>query len=259
MKRQPYEDIYFDSFCKEKHTGNTPRSIMTKGTSTRRKNRLPGRLYGNFDPGDQDKLMITYQRDPEHDYSLYGACGVVYQGDIHFFGGVYKKNSSEFIDPISHFVTEYDFRRQHFFIATQRKGRMVKMTKMKNLNVGFYFPSCSNFEITSDNFPWSSKNIVILCFTPDKAKSCYSFDGEISFIGESLYSHSGPNNAGPGGGLAKYRGKLITAGGGYIMKIEIMERKKNGTYIWSESDAKFSQYKGGPFITANLVVVTKKT
>ena len=70
------------SNCYEKHIGNTPRSIMTKGTSTRRKNRLPGMLYGNFDPGDQDKLMITYERDPEHDYTLTGACGVVYQGNI---------------------------------------------------------------------------------------------------------------------------------------------------------------------------------
>ena len=42
---------------------------MTKGTSTRRKNRLPGSLYGNFDPGDQDKLMITYKRYPTHDYT----------------------------------------------------------------------------------------------------------------------------------------------------------------------------------------------
>ena len=85
-------------YCHENHAGNTPRSIMTKGTSTRRKNRLPGYLYGNFDPGDQDKLMITYYRDPTHDYSLFGACGVIYQGDIHFFGG--------YIDP-QFFITRY--------------------------------------------------------------------------------------------------------------------------------------------------------
>ena len=77
--------------CNEDHTGNTPRSIMTKGTSTRRKSRLPGYLYGNFDPGDQDKLMISYYRDPTHDYSMYGACGVIYQGNMHFFGGGFAK------------------------------------------------------------------------------------------------------------------------------------------------------------------------
>ena len=101
--------------CNEDHTGNTPRSIMTRGTSTRRKNSLPGYLYGNFDPGDQDKLMITYQRDPTHDYTLDGSCGVIYQGDIHFFGGFY-------------------FNTQHFTIETHRSGRIAKMTKMKDLD-----------------------------------------------------------------------------------------------------------------------------
>ena len=106
-------------FCIEKHTGNTPRSIMTKGTSTRRKSSLPGYLYGNFDPGDQDKLMITYYRDRTHDYTMYGACGVIYQGDIHFFGG---------------FHFEDNLSKQHFKIETHRSGKMVKMTKMKDLD-----------------------------------------------------------------------------------------------------------------------------
>ena len=112
--------------CIEKHTGNTPRSIMTKGTSTRRKNRLPGYLYGNFDPGDQDKLMITYYRDQTHDYTMTGACGVIYQGDMHFFGGdrydIQRGNSV------------YDFAKQHFIIETHRSGKMVQMKKMKDLD-----------------------------------------------------------------------------------------------------------------------------
>ena len=109
--------------CIEEHTGNTPRSIMTKGTSTRRKNRLPGYLYGNFDPGDQDKLMITYYRDPTHDYSMYGACGVIYQGNMHFFGG----------GPLNEFDHGY-FAKQHFMIETHRSGKMVQMKKMKDLD-----------------------------------------------------------------------------------------------------------------------------
>ena len=108
--------------CIESHTGNTPRSIMTKGTSTRRKNRLPGYLYGNFDPGDQDKLMITYYRDPTHDYTMADACGVIYQGDMHFFGGT---RYTEFAK---------DFAKQHFMIETHRSGKMVKMKKMKDLD-----------------------------------------------------------------------------------------------------------------------------
>ena len=112
--------------CAENHIGNTPRSVMTKGTSTRRKNRLPGSLYGNFDPGDQDKLMITYQRDPTHDYTMSSACGVIYQGNVHFFGGQNYSDDSEDIP--------YDFSKQHFIVETHRTGKMVKMTKMNDLD-----------------------------------------------------------------------------------------------------------------------------
>ena len=119
------------TLCIERDTGNTPRSIMTKGTSTRRKNRLPGYLYGNFDPGDQDKLMITYYRDPTHDYTMMGACGVIYQGDMHFFGGneykgIQHGNSSSY--------EIVDFAKQHFMIESHRSGKMVKMKKMKDLD-----------------------------------------------------------------------------------------------------------------------------
>ena len=127
---------------------------------TRRKNRLPGSLYGNFDPGDQDKLMITYKRELTHDYTMFGACSVVYQGYIHFFGGT----------PVNY----TDFGKQHFVIETKRSGKMVKMTKMKDLDVSFQAPSCSNFQITSNYFPWSSKNIVILCFKYYQPRSCFS-------------------------------------------------------------------------------------
>ena len=127
--------------CIENHTGNTPRSIMTKGTSTRRKSWLPGYLYGNFDPGDQDKLMITYYRDPTHDYKMYGACGVIYQGDMHFFGGsnlVFSRVSVKYSLAdygISEDLLENrDFTKQHFVIETQRSGKMVKMMKLKDLD-----------------------------------------------------------------------------------------------------------------------------
>ena len=110
--------------CGELHIGNTPRSIMTKVTSTRRKNRLPGSLYGNCDLGDQDKLMITYNRDQTHDYTMYESCGVIYQGNMHFFGGSFYFRGEDF----------YSFDRQHFIIETNRSGKMVKITKMKDLD-----------------------------------------------------------------------------------------------------------------------------
>ena len=105
--------------CHEKHIGRTPRSIMTKGTSTRRKSRSPEPLYGNFDPGNRDKLMISYSKDPSHDYGLAESCGVIYQDEINFFGGdVYVEQS---------------FEKQHFVMETHRNGRMVRMTKKKDL------------------------------------------------------------------------------------------------------------------------------
>ena len=55
---------------------------MTKRFSTSRKNRLPGSFYGNFDPGNNDKLMITYRREPFHDYTMRGTCDVLFE--IHF-------------------------------------------------------------------------------------------------------------------------------------------------------------------------------
>ena len=121
---------------------------MTKGTSIRRKNRLPGSLYGNFDPGNNDKLMITHRREPIHDYMMEGACGVLFEGEIHFFGGSYYD----------------DFSRQHFAIETQRSGQLVKMTKKQDLEIGFEEPACITFEMTGEHFPWFRTNFVILCF-----------------------------------------------------------------------------------------------
>ena len=191
--------------CHEKHIGNTPRSIMTKGTSTRRKNSLPGYLYGNFDPGDADKLMITYRRESSHNYSMDWTCGVVYQGDMHFFGG------------------RAWYRRQHFAIEMQRSGKLVKMMKLRDLDIDLQLPSCSSFE-----------NIVILCFTGSKEKSCYSFDQKLDDIGDSNFRHWR-------GGLIKYKRYLITVGGHDAPKItEIMKRNKDGTFLWSGIEQDFN-------------------
>ena len=141
--------------CNELHIGYIPRSIMTKGTSTRRKNRLPGSLYGNFDPGNNDKLMISYRRESSHDYTMHGACGVLFEGEVQevFFGG-----ATGFGENL------YNHTQQHFVIELQRTGQLVKMTKKGDLVFGFSSPSCSKYEITGEYFPWFRRNVVILCF-----------------------------------------------------------------------------------------------
>ena len=212
-----------NNICDENHIGNVPRSIMTKGTSTRRKNGLPGYLYGNFDPGDQDKLMITYRRDKTHNYDMNGACGVVYHGDMHFFGG-------------------REFKRQHFKIEMQRSGKLVKMTKMKDLEIELYDPLCSSFGT-------SSENIVILCFPYDERKSCFSFDGKLTHIGNSNYDHHY-------GGLKKYKRYLLTIGGGSgTQKTELMERSRNETFVWSENKTDFKFSRGYGIWLHSLVTI----
>ena len=81
------------------------------------------------------------------------------------------------------------FRRQHFVIETQRSGEIPKMTKKEDLNVGFTNPSCSSFGVSSEIMPWFKTYFVIICFDKKRSKSCYSFDGELTKIGDSNVGH----------------------------------------------------------------------
>ena len=68
--------------------------------------------------------MITFAREPEHVYTMNDACGVMYQGELHFFGG------DEFAEVGDDgMVRNGNFHHQHFAIETRRSGRMVKMTQ----------------------------------------------------------------------------------------------------------------------------------
>jgi len=201
--------------CEEMHVGNTPRSIMTKGTSTRPRSRS---VYKNFNPGNNDKLMISYRREPSHDYTMEGVCGILFEGEIHFFGG------SDY---------EIDLSRQHFAIETVRNGQLVKMTKKEDLELDFNNPSCSSFEMTSDFFPWFTTNVVILCFGDRwRGKSCYSFDDKLTYIGDSNHGHNG-------GGLTKYKEGLLTVGG-YNQKTEILKMDKNKIFSWAVVEIDFN-------------------
>ena len=170
---------------------------------------VKGSSYGNLDLGNEDKLMITYQRDiSSHYYTMDGACSVIYEGEMHFFGADAETNMlhSDF--------EEVDYLRQHFTIEAKRSGRMARMTRQHDLEIGFDGPSCSTFEITSQNFPWLTKNVVVLCFDALRSTSCYSFDG--NSIGELSNKTMGNSKFGHyNGGLIKYKQSLLTVGGGY--------------------------------------------
>ena len=204
---------------------------------------VKGSLYGNLELGNEDKLMISYHRDLwSHDYSMNGACGVVYDGEMHFFGGFTN----------SYYEVGDVYSRQHFTIEMKRSGRMVRMTRQHNLGIEFKNPSCSTFEISSQYFPWLPKNIVVLCFDMLHKSSCYSFDGnsigKISnkSIGNSNFEHFH-------GGLIKYKQNLLTVGGTENQKTEILERNINGTYIWSPVEPDFAVTKWGKIEGHSLV------
>ena len=227
-----------DTACNELHIGNTPRSIMTKGNSV-----AIGTPYGNFIRGNKDKLMISYRREPGHDYAMLGACGVLFEGEIHFFGGQ---------NPLS---------RQHFVIETQRSGQVVKMTRKEDLGSELMSPSCASIEMTSEYFPWFHTNLVILCFDFETKKSCYSFDSKLTYIGDSSYVHFT-------GKLAKYKGNLLTIGGSNFgnyfgngtfygnKKTEILEINRSRNFSWSvvESDLDFIQ---GEYIAGYSLVTVE--
>ena len=103
-------------------------------------------------------------------------------------------------------------------------------------NLEFQGPSCSNFEFTSDFFPWFKTNVVILCFGLYYTKSCFSYDGKLTHIGDSNYEHYR-------GGLTKYNGSLVTVGGSWNnQKTEILKIDQNKNFSWSivESDFEFT-------------------
>ena len=218
--------------CEELHIGNTPRSIMTKGNSTNL-----GTPYGNFIRGNKDKLMISYRREQSHDYSMFEACGILFEGEIHFFGGKYYNNG-------------INFQRQHFVIETKRSGQLVGMTKKDDLEIELNHPLCSSFEIPSEYLPWFKTNVVILCFAVTYEKSCFSFNGkQLTYTGDSNYEHLY-------GGMTKYKENLLAVGGEYNQMTEIFKIDETKNFSWSiiESDIKFTP---GRYINCHSLVTVQ--
>ena len=85
----------------------------------------------NFKLGDQDKLIDSFNTNEK--YTINGACGVYFNGLIHFFGGW---NHPQWAD-------NFNYENQHFGFS--KNGDFVKY---KNLDVNFHTPQCINFNIS---------------------------------------------------------------------------------------------------------------
>ena len=88
--------------------------------------------------------MITFAREPSQNYTMKGACSVIYKGEMHFFGGeeFYLGMFEEFSlgrqrmeskNGVVRWGEVYEYRYQHFTIETRRSGRMPQMTQKKTL------------------------------------------------------------------------------------------------------------------------------
>ena len=72
-------------FMDDARDGNDELAVITRGLSSY--------LYDTGDKykiGDKDKIITSFNTNGNEKYSLTGACGVIYQGVIHFFGGYNK-------------------------------------------------------------------------------------------------------------------------------------------------------------------------
>ena len=158
------EDYCYPNANKDQRLPKLPRSIPVTPGST------------------NDDFTISYDKEPSFDYTMTHACGIFYQGDMHFFGGYISVASR---DQNLNRQADYDFSKQHFVIEKATKGTF-RLQKRKDLVIGFENPSCSSFQISG--FSWFRTNtIVILCFSLSESKSCITFDGELNVERPLLY------------------------------------------------------------------------
>ena len=126
------------------------RGSPTKGSSTK-----AGTKYGNFVKGNKDKLMISYFRDPSHDYAMAGSCGVVYKG----LGvtEVYGWNDYGYVEIRTIFFASCAIR--HFFRihrvvqtlptpANQIAQLALRVLRLWSLEYGAFIPRSSRGERT---------------------------------------------------------------------------------------------------------------
>ena len=168
-------------------------AVMTRGLSS-----SLSETSDEYKIGNEDKIITSFNKNG--DVWFVGACGVIYQGIIHFFGGLWEN--------------------QHFGFDEKRN-----FVKYENLATNFQFPQCSTFDIS--NSQSGNKEVVLLCFDWEHEKYCYQFaDGKLTHFIDANESHHSAR-------LGKYKDQLITVGGVTNQKTETLCRSYNGRYKWT--------------------------
>ena len=160
--------------------GDNERAVITRGLSSRLDK------TGNYTRiGNEDKIITSFNtKGSERKYSFDGACGVMYKGIMHFFGGY-----------------SLDYPNQHFGLSEKRN-----FVKYKYLGIGFHLPQCSTFKISKPNSQSADKEVVLLCFDAIHKKNCYQYDdGELTHFVDANKGHYLAR-------LGKYKNQLITVG-----------------------------------------------
>ena len=186
-------------FFDEAYDGNNETAVIIRG--------LPTYSYKSTDTykiGDKDNIITSFNTNDK--YSLSRACGVIYQGLIHFFGGNFGRRNQRF-----------GFNEQRNFVT------------YKSPPLGFVSLECSTFIVSKSISQSGDKEVVLLCFSYHYKNNCYQFDdGELSHFADANQNHYWAR-------LGKYKGQLITVGDRYNTnpKTEILDRTNNGEYKWT--------------------------
>ena len=197
---QPENSILI--FDNDAEDGNKERAVITRGLSN-----YLDKTDEKYKIGNKDKIITSFNTNGNVTYEFNGACGVTYQGLIHFFGG-------------------YSYKNQHFGFDEKRN-----FFKYKNLEMYFFLPQCSTFKISKPNSQSGDKKVVLICFDGNHQKNCYQYDdGELTHFADA-------NEKNYWTSLGKYKDQLITVGHydypSGNQKTEILDRSYNGEYKWT--------------------------
>ena len=181
--------------------GNNERAVITRALSN-----YLDKTDGKYKIGNKDKIITSFNTNGNVKYDFDDACGVTYQGLIHFFGGYFDA-----------------YENQHFGFDEKRN-----FVKYKNLEIDFRIPQCSNFKISKPNSQSSDKEVVLLCFDMNHKENCYQYDdGELTHFADAYEDHYSAR-------LGKYKDQLVTVGDSINnQETEILDRSYNGEYKWT--------------------------
>ena len=184
-------------FSDDAKDGENELAVITRGLSV-----SLSQSAVKYKIGNDDKIITSFNKNENFFYEFGGACGVIYQGLIHFFGS-------------------YSRYYQHLGFDQQRN-----FVKYQNLNVRFDMPQCSTFKIRNSQF--GEKEVVLLCFDRNHRWSCYKYDdGELTHFNDANEDHALAR-------LGKYRDQLVTVGDvASNQKTEILDESFDGEYKWT--------------------------